>query len=147
MSVAPISRPPARRSVTLFEVPFTTAMSDLDLALLTRTLDLSTRMNAVTGARQDTPGHMRLDQQSGLFLKRGAIEGDWSLKARTWGHPAAQAVHEWHVLAAGAAHQLDPQVLAPERVHTNSPETEDLPVGLANNKRFARVRRRLLGVA
>jgi hypothetical protein len=136
----------ARRAVTLFEVPFATAMSDLDLALLTRTLDLSTRMDPVTHARHDTLGLAHLDQHSGLFLKRGAVEGEWSLKARTWGHPSVSTVHEWQVLAAGAARQLDPEVPFLERLHVDSPEIPDRPVGWASNKRFARTRRRFAGV-
>lgn len=144
---APISRRPATGAVTLFEVPFATAMSNHDLALLARTLDLSTRVHPVTLPHHDTPGLARLDHFSGLFLKRGVVEGEWSLEARTWGHPTAQTVHEWHVLAAGAAHQLDPDVPLPEHLHADSSEiTMDLPLGRAANKRLARIRRRLGGV-
>jgi hypothetical protein len=130
----------------LFEVPFATAMRDRDLALLARTLDMSTRMHPVVLPRHDTPGLARLDHYSGLFLKHGVVEGEWSLEARTWGHPPAQSVHEWHVLAAGAARQLDPNVSLPERVHANPLEIPDVPVGRAANKRLSRIRRRLAGV-
>ena len=57
----------------------------------------------------ETPGLGRLDRDSALFLKRGVVEGEWSLEARTWGDPPARSVHEWHVLAAVAAHQLTPR--------------------------------------
>jgi len=146
LPVAPNCGPPARGAVTLFELPFASTMGDRDLALLARMLDLSMRMHPKTRPRDDTPGFARLDHYSGLFLKRGVIEGDWMLEARTWGHPAAQRVHEWHVLAAGAAHQLDPTVTFPERVHGSSPEIPDRPLGRAANKRLARIRRRLVGL-
>lgn len=143
---APISGPPARGAVTLFEIPFVTGMNSRDLALLARTLDLSTRMHPVTRPRHDTPGLARLDHCSGLFLKRGVPEGRWSLEARTWGHPPAQSVHAWHVLAAGAAHQLDPTVPLPKRLHTDPSEPQDRPVGRAANQRLSRIRRRLVGL-
>lgn len=143
---APISRRPASGAVTLFEVPFATAMSNHDLVLLARTLDLSTRVHPVTLPRHQTPGLARLDHFSGLFLKRGVVEGEWSLEARTWGHPTEQRVHEWHLLAAGAAHQLDPKVPLPGRRHADSSEIPDVPLGRAANKRLARIRRRLGGV-
>src|SRR5581483_6650333 len=96
--------------------------------------------------RHDTPGFARLDHYSGLFLKRGMVEGEWLLEARTWGRPAAQSVHEWHVLAAGAAHQLDPTVTFPERLESSGREIADRPLGRAANKRLARFRRRLVGL-
>jgi hypothetical protein len=117
----PTAGPPAGDAVTLFEIPFVTAMSDSDLALLARTLDLSTRMHPKLRPRHNSPGLARLDHYSGLFLNRGVVEGQWMLEARTWGRPAAQSVHEWHVLAAGAAHQLDSTVTLPERLSASSP--------------------------
>jgi hypothetical protein len=140
----PLSRAPG--AVTLFEVPFASVLNDFDLALLAQMLNLSTRMHPKDRPRHDTPGFARLDHYSGLFLKRGAIEGDWILQALTWGHPAAQSVHEWHVLAAGAAHQLDPTVTSPERLDASSLEIPDRPLGRAANKRLARIRRRLVGL-
>ncbi|MDQ6816105.1 MAG: hypothetical protein M3018_01695 [Actinomycetota bacterium] len=121
-------------------------MSDWDLALLAQMLELTTRMHPKSHPRQDTPGFARLDHYSGLFLKRGVIEGEWILEARTWGHPSAQSVHEWHVLAAGAAHELDPTVISPERLRASLPEIPDRPLGRAANKRLARIRRRLVGL-
>ena len=144
--LAPISRRRSRGAVTLFEVGFATAMSDRDLALIARTLDLSTRVRPVTLPRHGTPGLGRLDRDSALFLTRGVVEGEWSLQARTWGDPPARSVHEWHVLAAVAAHQLDPKVPLPERPQADSPEVPESPVGRAANKRLARIRRRLVGV-
>jgi hypothetical protein len=139
------SGPPARTALTLFEVPFATAMMDDALALLARTLDLTTCTHSMMRPRHESPGLVRLDHYSGLFLNRGGTEGQWTLEARTWGRPAAQSVHEWHVLAAGAARQLDPTVPVPERVSAASPETPDYQVGRAANKRFARSRRRITG--
>ena len=143
---AAISRRPAGGANTLFEVPFATAMSNLDLALLARTLDMSTRVHPVTLPRHEAPGLARLDHFSGLFLKRGTVEGEWSLEARTWGHPTAQSVREWHVMATDAAHQLDPKVLLLERLHVDASEIPNLPLGRAANKRLARFRRRLVGL-
>jgi hypothetical protein len=122
-------------------------MSSGDLALLARTLDLSTRVHPVTRPRHDTPGLARLDHCSGLFLKRGVPEGQWSLEARTWGHPPAQSIHAWHVLAAGAARQLDATVPLPERLYANPPEIQDRAVGRAANQRLSRIRRRLVGLS
>gem|GEM_PF-1183300 len=136
----------------LFDVPFASVMSDYDLALLARMLDLSTRVQSTSRSRHhaarrhDTPGFARLDHYSGLFLKRGVVEGEWLLEARTWGHPAAQSVHEWHVLAAGAARALDPTVTSPEPLDAGALEIPSRPLGRAANKRFARVRRRLVGL-
>jgi hypothetical protein len=131
----------------MFEVPFATAMSNGQLALLARALDLTTRSRPKLGPRHDSPGLARLDHDSGLFLTRGAVEGEWMLEARTWGHPPAQRIHDWHVLAAVAAHQLDPTVILPERLTHDSPAVRDRPVGRVANKRFARLRRRIVGLA
>jgi hypothetical protein len=149
----PASPSPVRQSgEMLFEVPFASVMSDDDLALLAGRLALSTRVQPtirsghVPARRHDTPGFVRLDHYSGLFLQRGAAEGNWLLQARTWGHPAALSVHEWHVLAAGAARELDPAVSVPERVRSAAREIPCYPLGRAANKRLARFRRRLVGL-
>jgi hypothetical protein len=149
----PASASPVRQSgEVLFEVPFASVMSDDDLALLAGRLALSTRVQPTTrpgrdaARRHETPGFVRLDHYSGLFLQRGAAEGNWLLQARTWGHPAALSVHEWHVLAAGAARELDPAVTVPERVRSAAREIPCHPVGRAANKRLARFRRRLVGL-
>jgi hypothetical protein len=146
-SLAPPSDSPVPDgALTLFEIPFATAMSDSAFALLARTLDLSTRVDPTMWARHESSGVLRLDHYSGLFLHRGSAEGQWMLEARTWGHPAAQTVHEWHVLAAGAAHQLDATVTLPERWSDRLPEIVDRPVGRAANRRLAHIRRRLVGL-
>jgi hypothetical protein len=121
-------------------------MSDRDLALLARTLDLSTHMHPKMRPDPTSPGVVRLDHFSGLFLKRGATEGEWVLEARTWGSPAAASVHEWHLLAAGAARQLDASVPVPERLPVSASDTRARPVGRAVNKRRAGIRRRLVGL-
>jgi hypothetical protein len=145
-SIDPLDRAPANPAVTLFEVPFSSAMNDGDKALLTRALDLSRRMHPSMQPRHQSPGLARLDQHSGLFLNRGAADGEWVLLARTWGHPARRSVHEWHVLAAAAAHQLDPTVVLPERRIMEAAEIPDVPVGRVANKRFAHIRRRMAGL-
>ncbi len=143
--------PAPRSGKALFEVPFTSTLTDDELALLAVRLDLSTLPQPLTGPRkaarrQDTPGFARLDHYSGLFLRRAAVEGKWLLEARTWGHPAAQTVHGWHVLATGAARELDPAVTVPERFEPDAGEIVDRPVGRAANKRLAGFRRRLVGL-
>ena len=121
-------------------------LSGLDLALLERTLDLSIRMHAKMHPRPDSSAFVRLDHYSGLFLERGAAEGQWMLQARTWGHPAPQSVHEWHLVAAGGAHQLDPTVTLPKRLCASAPDTPDRQLGRAANKRLARIRRHMVGL-
>ncbi len=120
-------------------------MSDCELALLARMLDLSTRMHPKMRPRHDSPGLARLDHYFRLFLKRGVTEGEWRLEARTWGHPAAQSIHGWHVLTAGAACQLDPTVTFPECLKDIATEMPLHPLGHAADKPLARVRRRLMG--
>ncbi len=131
----------------LFEVPFASAMSDSDLALLGHVLDLWTQMYPKMRPDPNSPGVARLDHFSGLFLEHGADDGQWVLQARTWGVPARQSVHEWHVLAAQAARQLDPHVTLPERLPDSQRATTDRPLGEAANKRLARLRHRLVGLS
>jgi hypothetical protein len=142
----PVSGASGRGGVTMFEVPFASSMTDGDLALLARVSDLSMRMHPKLSPRHESPGLGRLDHSSGLFLNRGEIEGEWTLEGRTWGHPDALSVHEWHVLAAGAAHRLDPTVSLPERLQSAGREIPDRPLGHAANKRLAGLRRRLVGL-
>jgi hypothetical protein len=144
--VPPAVKRPPRGATSLFEIPFASAMNELDLALLERALDLTMRRHAKMHPRPDSPGFTQLDHYSGLFLERGVVEGRWMLEARTWGHPAPQSVHEWHVVAAGAAHQLDATVTRPQRLGVIAPEVPDRPLGRAANKRLARIRRRMLGL-
>jgi len=134
-------------AVSLFEVPFASDMSDRDLARLASVLDLSTREHLANRPRHESPGLARLDHYSGLFLDRGATEGRWTLNGRTWGHPAPQSIHAWHVLAAGAARQLDPTVQLPERLSVSEREVPGRPLSRAQNKRLAALRRRVCGIA
>lgn len=143
---APGIAPHGRGGRVLFEVPFTSAMGDADLALLARLLDLSTHMYPKMRPDPTSPGVGRLDHFSGLFLERGVAKGQWMLEARTWGKPAPQTVHGWHVLVAQAARQLDPRVPLPERLPDPERETPDRPLGPAANKRLARFRRRIVGL-
>jgi len=104
-----------RGGKVLFEVPFASAMSDSDLQVLVRLLNLTTHMHPKMQPDPNSPGVARLDHFSGLFLERGPVSGRWVLEGRTWGQPAPESVHEWHVLAAFAAHQPDPTVSMPDR--------------------------------
>ncbi len=143
-------RSPARHGRggrVLFEVRFTSEMTDADLARLARMFDLSTHMYAKQRPNPTSPGVARLDHFSGLYLERGNAEGEWVLEARTWGRPAAESVHEWHLLAAQAAHQLDPSVKMPERLPTPPVQITGRPVEEVQNRRFAAFRRHLVGLS
>jgi hypothetical protein len=141
------SAPHGRGGTSLFQVSFASVMSDPEIALLARALDLTTHMYPKMRPSPTSPGVARLDHYSGLFLERGVGEGQWVLEARTWGHPAPVGVHGWHLLAAWAAHMLDPAVTLPERLAVDSPQYAMRPLGRAANKRFARIGRRILGLA
>lgn len=136
----------ARGGVTLFQVTFATAMTDGDIALLARTLDLTTHMYPKMHPSPNSPGVARLDHFSGLFLKRAQADGYWVLEARTWGHPARKSIHEWQLTAAAAARLLDPTVALPERLAVVSSEHPTRPPGRAATKRLARIGRRILGL-
>jgi hypothetical protein len=107
--------PPRRAHVarTMFSVPLASPMSDGDVARLARTLNLVTHLHPKLHHSPTSPGVVRLDFDSGLFLVRGANAGEWALEGRTWGNPLPQAVHEWHLSAAVAARQLDTTVALP----------------------------------
>lgn len=100
----------------LFEIPFRSAMSDSDVARLTRLLDLSTHLHQKMSPDPTSPGVARLDHHSGLYLERGEKQGQWVLEGRTWGTPAPESVHEWQLAAALAGRELDPGVRLPDRL-------------------------------
>lgn len=120
----PHINPHRRGGVVIFEVPFRSVMSDADLAVLARLLDLSTHMLTKMRPDPNSPGVARLDHFSGLFLER-AGEGRWRLEGRTWGRPSPRTVHEWHLLAAQAARRLDPAVRLPDPIPATDPGTPD----------------------
>lgn len=130
----------------LFEVPFASAMDDADLAVLGRTLDLYRHTYTQMRPDPNSPGVVRLDRFSGIFLERGEGEGRWVLEGRTWGTPAPESVHAWHVLAAGVARVLDPDVEIPERLERDGAEIPDRPVGEVFNRPLAAFRRHLAGL-
>ncbi len=130
----------------LFQVPFASAMGDSELALLARTLDLWTHMTPKMRPDPTSPGVARLDHFSGLFMERGPSEGQWLLEGRTWGHPAPQTAHEWHVLAAQAAHQLDPSVKLPERLPSSTAPLAERSVREASHGRLIDLRRHMAGL-
>lgn len=134
-------------AVTLFEVPFAAAMDGHDLAVLAGALDMSTTLSSERDSRERELGFARLDHFSGLFLKQRLVEGEWVLKAMTWGHPGPQAIHGWHVAAAAAARRLDPTVKAPDRAAVTGPDIPTRHVGRASNRRLSGFRRRLVGVS
>ena len=142
--VEPVN-PHHRGGRVLFEIRFNSPMSDLDLDRLRSVLDLSTHMFPKMRPDPNSPGVARLDHHSGLFLERGAGESQWLLQARTWGRPAPQTVHEWQLIAAQAAHQLDPRVSLPERLANSQPAVAERPLGQAANRSLAPIRRRRRG--
>ncbi len=81
-------------------------MTDGDIDVLARTLDLTTHMYPKMRPSPNSPGVPRLDHFS--ELERGRPDGYWVLEARTWGQPAPRSIHEWQLMAAGAARLLDP---------------------------------------
>jgi len=81
-----------------------------------------------------------------LFLERSADEGPWMLEGRTWGKPAPQTVHEWHLLAAQAARHLDPDVTLPEPIPDTPRRPPDRPLGQSADRRLARLRRPVAGL-
>jgi hypothetical protein len=141
------SHPPSGGAVELFEIPFASAMSDGDLSRLARALDLPARTRPPGAPREDAVGPARLDHSSGLFLTAGPAPGQWLLQARTWGHPGAESVHRWRVMATDAAREADPTVALLGRWHDDSPAVLDVHVGSVANKRLAAFRRRLVGVS
>lgn len=126
----------------LFTVPFRSEMTDADIARLQRPLDLWTHMVEKVHPSPNSPGVARLDHFSGLFLERGDGDGQWVLEARTWGTPAAATVHEWHLVAADTAHQLDPSVQRPARL-SHAPADSDRAARKDRTRRWAVTRHRL----
>jgi hypothetical protein len=57
-----------------------------------------------------------------------------------------ESVHEWHLLAAQAARQLDPCVKLPEPLPHAELEFPDRPLGRAATRRLMGFRRRLVGL-
>jgi hypothetical protein len=136
-----------RGGQVLFVVPFRSEMTEADLARLARMFDLSTHMYPKQRPNPTSPGMARLDHFSGLYFERGASDGEWVLEARTWGRPALESVHEWHLLAAQAAHQFDRSVTMPERLPAALVQIAERPVEEVQNRRFAVLRRHLVGLS
>jgi hypothetical protein len=105
-----VGRAPHRRARTLFEISLASAMGDHDAAQLSRMLDLDMHLHPKLHNSPVSPGVLRLDFDSGLFLEHGSGAGKWVLVARTWGRPAAKTVREWQLCAAIVAHKLDRNV-------------------------------------
>lgn len=146
MPASPALNPHGRGGTVLFEVPFTAPAGEFALARLAHVLDVWTHTQSKTRPDPNSPGVVRLDRHSGVFLERGDDDGRWLLQGRTWGDPSPRTVHEWHLLAAQAARQVDPRVALPERLSAAGPTTTDRPLGEAANKHLTGVRRRLVGL-
>ena len=131
----------ARRYRVMFVVPFQTAMSDADIHRLTSVLGLDTHLHPKLRGSPASPGVSRLDFFSGLFLVRGDGPQDWRLEGRTWGAPATESVHGWHLLAADAARLLDPTVPVPSRLDHRLVTTTGGRTGRRSRRRSRRRRR------
>jgi hypothetical protein len=132
---------------TLFDVHFARAMTEENLAVLSSRLGLTTHVVPQADTSQGDVRFARLDNSSSLFLQAGSTEGTWILQGRTWGQPSSLNVHDWHVVTAYAAQLLDPSVRPPARqpIATSSAPLRFVSAG--QNKRFSRLRRRLVGMA
>lgn len=118
----------APRYRVMFTVPFESAMSDSDLHRLTSVLGMTTHMHPKLHPSPANPGVSRLDFFSGLFLLRGERPGEWRLQGRTWGAPAPETVHDWHVVAADAARLVDAGVpVLPRRPRAAPPTAGPRP--------------------
>lgn len=98
---------------TLFAVPFRSPMGECDSRRLAAGAGLDCDLHPKLPGGTVSPGLRRLDFASGLFLIRGAGDGEWRLEGRSWDAPAPGVVHRWHVLAATAARVLDSDVPVP----------------------------------
>lgn len=130
---------------TIFSVPFRSEMGVAQSERLVRALQMTSCMHPKLYSSPARAGLLRLAQDSGLLLLAGDNEGEWRLEGRTWGEPQPELVHQWHVLAAQAARELDPGVRIPERT-PRPPLEPTFQVGRAANKPLARFVRRHLGL-
>ena len=121
------SSPTAPSYRTLFTVDFRTAMTDADVQRLNSVLDMATHLHSKLPANPTHPGVSRLDFHSGLFLLRGDGPDQWRLQGRTWGTPAPETAHGWHLAAAHAARLLDPGVPVPARLKHTERAAAPLP--------------------
>jgi hypothetical protein len=131
---------------TLFDVNFQSAMTEDNLAVLSSRLGLTSHAVPQADASQGDVRFARLDNSSSLFLKPGSSDGAWVLEGRTWGKPSPLNVHDWHVVTAYAAQLLDPNVRPPQRLPAAATSTPQRLVSASQNKRFSRIRRRLVGM-
>ena len=85
----PYINPHGRGGVVMFQVPFRSAMSDADLAVLAHVLDLSTHMYPKMRPDPNSPGVARLDHFSGLFLSAvpTRASGGWKAAPGASRHP------------------------------------------------------------
>jgi hypothetical protein len=139
-ALAPIAAAGPRYHV-MFVVPFQTAMSDADIHRLNSVLGMDTQLLPKMRPSPASPGVLRLDFFSGLFLVRGDGPGEWRLEGRTWGAPAPRSVHGWHLVAADAARLLDPTVPVPPRLETTVPTAAGAPPGRRSPRHGRRYRR------
>lgn len=135
--------PSGTRGRRMFVVPLGRAVGDADVLRIASVLHLTTHLRPQLRASPASPGVVRLDRCSGLFLLHEP-DGEWWLEGRTWGTPAEHTVHGWHVLALDAARLLDfepsPAALPPMPRRSTAPRQPVL-----GPRHWSRSRRRITG--
>lgn len=91
-----------------FSLPFQSAMSEADRALLRSQLGMTTHSHPKHPAVDPPLGFAPLDADSGLYLVgRG---NSWAIECRTWGRPSGEQVSRWYLMTTHVIAQLDPRV-------------------------------------
>ena len=101
-----------RRTRTLFQVRFKSAMTDEDAKQLQDALDMTTHLHPKHPAIAPPLGFAPLPF-GGLYLVRGEGEREWALEGRAWTIPEPAAVREAELEAISAARRLDPNAPDP----------------------------------
>ena len=143
---APGIAPHGRGGRVLFEVPFTSAMGDADLALLARLLDLSTHMYPKMRPDPTSPGVARLDHFSGLFLERGADQRPMGNAGPHLGKPCSPERPRMASARRPSGSPARRRVTLPERLPDTHIQIADRPLAQAATKRLANIRRHLVGL-
>jgi hypothetical protein len=116
----------------MFRIPFRSQLSDFDLKHLESDLGMITDIHPKLHNSPVSPGVVRLDFQSGMFLVPGELQNEWVIEGRTWGDPPQSVIDGWRVHALLAAHHVDPTVTLPPHPHA----PPDSPLRPAKRRRF-----------
>lgn len=91
-----------------FSLPFRSAMSEAERALLRSQLGMTTHSHPKHPAVDPPLGFAPLDAGSGLYLVGQG--SSWAIECRTWGCPSDEQVRRWYLMATHVIGQLDPNV-------------------------------------